>query len=199
MTLPEHATCSLMLAQLGCRQRHGWQGVTLVVLAGISPDVDVVTKLISEPLFWKLHHAVGHNLVSLVFLSALLAGLGRVAFRLPFRPMWAWCLLGAFVHGLTDIPYWWGVRFLWPFSDWEPCLKAIEYLDLLVLGLWATSAVLLYIRPDRGYAIAATTLSLFAGYVALRWLLPQPTGWLHFVTGGWMYSAPNQTPVLDWW
>jgi hypothetical protein len=51
MTLPEHLICSVMIAQLGCRQRFGWKAVPVVAVAGISPDVDAVTKLISEPLF----------------------------------------------------------------------------------------------------------------------------------------------------
>jgi len=199
MTLPEHAMCSLMLAQLGCRQQYGWKGVSLVVLAGISPDFDVVTKLISEPLFWEMHHALGHSIISVVILSAFLAGLGRVLFQLPFLPMWGWCLAASTVHVLTDAPYWWGVRVFWPFSDWELRLNAIEYLDLLVLGLWLSATALLYFRPRWGCSIGATTLTVFATYVALRWMLPKPTGTLYHLTGGWMYAAPSQTPVLDWW
>jgi membrane-bound metal-dependent hydrolase YbcI (DUF457 family) len=199
MTLPEHAMCSLMLAQLGCRQRHGWRGVSLIVLAGISPDVDVVTKLISEPLFWKLHHALGHSIASVAVLSALLSGLGRVVFRLPFVAMWGWCLAASVVHLLTDIPYWWGVRIFWPFSEWELRLDAIEYLDLLVLGLWLNATALLYFRPCWGFSIGTTTLTVFASYVAIRWMLPKPTGTLYYLTGGWMYAAPSQTPILDWW
>ncbi|MGQ0637148.1 MAG: metal-dependent hydrolase [Planctomycetaceae bacterium] len=181
MTLPEHLICSVMIAQLGCRQKFGWKSVPVVAVAGIAPDADVATKLLSEPLFWKLHHALGHSFVSIVGLSALIAGVGARLVTAPFRPLFGWCLLAGCVHVLTDIPYWWGVQFLWPFSDWEPTLRAVEYLDLLVLG------------------IAIASLSLYAGYVLLRWLLPQPTGWLHQITGGWMYLAPGNTPVLDWW
>ena len=48
-------------------------------------------------------------------------------------------------------------------------------------------------------ATIAVVLTLFVFYVALRWLLPQPTGWLYMLTGGWVYAAPPQTPALDWW
>src|SRR5258708_35544021 len=74
MTLPEHVICSVMIAQLGCRQRFGWKAVPVVAVAGISPDVDVVTKLISEPLFWEMHHALGHSLLSITVLSPIIPG-----------------------------------------------------------------------------------------------------------------------------
>ena len=48
MTLPEHAICSVMLAQFGIRQRLGWQGVCVVALAGIAPDADTAAKLVGE-------------------------------------------------------------------------------------------------------------------------------------------------------
>jgi membrane-bound metal-dependent hydrolase YbcI (DUF457 family) len=113
--------------------------------------------------------------------------------------MWRWCLAASMVHVLTDVPYWWGVRIFWPFSEWELCLNAIEYLDLLVLGLWLAATALLYFRPRWGFSIGATTLTVFASYIALRCILPKPTGTLYYLTGGWMYAAPSQTPILDWW
>src|SRR5260370_4821335 len=83
MTLPEHIICSVMIAQLGCRQRFGWKTVPVVAVAGISPDLDVVTKLISEPLFWEMHHALGHSLLSIAVLSALIAGVSAALLKLP--------------------------------------------------------------------------------------------------------------------
>lgn len=199
MTLPEHVVCSVMVAQLGARQRFGWKAVPVVAVAGIAPDADVVTKLISEPLYWQMHHALGHSLLSIVVLAALIAGAAQGLASLPFRPMFCWCLLAALVHDLTDIPYWFVVQFFWPFSTQGLALHAIEYLDLLVLALWFIAAYCLYKWPDRGRQIAAASLSSFAGYVLLRCVLPKPTGFWHYVTGGWMYLAPQDTPVLDWW
>jgi membrane-bound metal-dependent hydrolase YbcI (DUF457 family) len=199
MTLPEHLICSVMIAQLGCRQKLGWKAVPVVAVAGISPDVDALIKLFNEPRFWELHHALGHSLISICVLSGLIALLSGYIFKLPIRPLFAWCLLASFVHDLTDVPYWWGVQFFWPFSHWGPMLKAIEYLDLLVLGMWLMAAVCLYKWPKQGRRIATCSLSLFAAYVLARWLLPQPTGLFQVVTGGWMYLAPGSTPFIDWW
>jgi membrane-bound metal-dependent hydrolase YbcI (DUF457 family) len=199
MTLPEHAACSLLIAHLGCRQKYGWAATVAVVLTGISPDLDVVTKAISEPLFWKMHHALGHCLLAIVILAGVLAGITSLLCRIPFRPLFGWCLAAALAHDLTDIPYFWGVKFFWPFHDWELHLNAIGYLDLLVLMLWGGGLLLPHWYPGSARRIAASTLTIFVLYVGLRWSLPAPTGWFHLLTGGWIYAAPNQTPVLDWW
>lgn len=48
MTLPEHAICSLMIAELAVRQRLGLRGVLVVVAAGIAPDLDTAAKLFGD-------------------------------------------------------------------------------------------------------------------------------------------------------
>ncbi len=189
-----------MIAQLGVRQRYGAPGVAVVVIAGVSPDLDTAAKLVGDNHFWRLHHALGHSLLSIAVLSAAIAGVGYWLLKLrPFHLLFLWCLVAAAVHCLTDALYWWGIQPLWPFSSEEFSFGVIEYLDLIVLGLWLTAAVCLYKFRGRGASIASLTLVGFALYVLLRALLPPPTGLLQFVTGGWMYEAPQGTPVLDWW
>jgi hypothetical protein len=78
MTLPEHLICSVMIAQLGCRQRLGWRAVPVVALAGISPDVDALIKLFNELRFWELHHALGHSLISIWWFLPQPTGLFRL-------------------------------------------------------------------------------------------------------------------------
>ena len=200
MTLPEHAICSLMVAQFGVRQRLGLRGVVLVTVAGIAPDLDTAAKLFGDEHFWKLHHALGHSLLSVAVSSAVIAAVGSVCFRLrPFGFLFAWCLVAALAHCLTDSLYWWGIQPLWPFSSHELTLNLIEYLDLFALGIWLAGVIKLYRAPMIGTRVAAVTLGGFSAYVLIRALLPVPTGWFHFLTGGWMYAAPQGTPVLDWW
>jgi membrane-bound metal-dependent hydrolase YbcI (DUF457 family) len=116
MTLPEHAACSFLLAQFSVRERLGTRGVVLVTLAGILPDADTATKLVSDTLYWKLHHALGHNLFSIALLSAALALVGRLALKLrPFFYLFGWCLAAALVHCFTDALYWFPVEPFWPF------------------------------------------------------------------------------------
>ena len=200
MTLPEHAICSLMVAQLAGQERLGLRGVICVVVAGICPDIDTATKLFGESYFWRMHHALGHNVLSVMIISAAIACAGSRCGRLSNgRYLFAWCMTAAVLHCLTDSLYWWGIQPFWPLAGVEVCLNVIEYLDLFVLAIWLVPAVLLYAYYDRARQIAICTLATFIVYVALRAALPPPTGILHLITGGWMYAVPNGTPVLDWW
>lgn len=200
MTLPEHAICSAMIAQFGVRQRLGTTGVILVTIAGISPDLDSAAKLVGDDHFWRLHHALGHNLLSIGILSATIAAFGYFFFSVrPSQYLFLWCFVAALVHCLTDALYWWGIKPLWPFSSTEICFGIIEYLDLIVLSLWLSAVFSLYKFRDQGVRIASLTFVAFTSYVLLRALMPAPTGFFELVTGGWMFQAPQGTPVLDWW
>ena len=204
MTLPEHAICSLMIAEVGVRQRLGLRGVLLVVAAGIAPDLDTAAKLFGDQYFWKLHHALGHSLLSVVAISFVSATVGNAALKLRnFGLLFRWSLLAATAHCLTDSLYWWGIQPFWPVDSYELCFKLIEYLDLFVLTIWLGGAAWLFQSSKKGMTnrprVAMVTLSTFTGYVLLRTILPQPTGVFHLLTGGWMYAAPQGTPVLDWW
>ena len=44
MTLPEHAICSLMIAEISVRKGFGTVGVVAVTAAGISPDLDTASE-----------------------------------------------------------------------------------------------------------------------------------------------------------
>lgn len=206
MTLPEHAICSLMIAELGVRQRLGLRGVLVVVAAGVAPDLDTATKLFGDQYFWKLHHALGHSMLSVLVIAVMSSVIGSAALKLRnFGLLFRWSLLAAVAHCITDSLYWWGIQPFWPLDSYELCFKLIEYLDLFVLTIWLGGAGGLY-RTSRsagnsstGRRVAMLTLSTFAGYVLLRAALPKPTGVFHLLTGGWMYAAPQGTPVLDWW
>lgn len=178
----------------------GWRGVLVVVAAGIAPDLDTASKLFGNEYFWKLHHALGHSLLSVVVISVIVAATGSVALKLrPFASLLLWCAVASLAHCLTDSLYWWGVQPLWPVDSYEVCFDLLEYLDLLVLTIWLGGAIWLLRSPARRKHIAKATLSSFTAYVLLRAVLPPPKGVFHLLTGGWMYAAPQGTPVLDWW
>jgi membrane-bound metal-dependent hydrolase YbcI (DUF457 family) len=171
-------------------------------VAGIAPDLDTAAKLVSDREFWRLHHALGHGLLPIVVLATTVALVARVCWSLrPMWYVWVWCLAAAVAHVFTDSMYWWEIQLLWPFSRWAVKLAWIEYLDLLVLGLWLGGALALYKFPARGARIATVTLGLFVAYLTIRAMLPAPArgSAIHLITGGWMYAAPKGTPVLDWW
>ncbi len=200
MTLPEHAICSFMLAQLGPREKFGKAGVVLVTLAGISPDLDTAAKLVGDQYFWQLHHALGHSLLSITVLALCISGIGVCFAKVrPFWSLFAWCWLAAFVHCVTDSFYWWGVKPLWPFADVEVTLSILEYIDLFVLGIWLVGVWRVYRQADHHKLIAVRTLVVFFAYVGVRAALPKPSGVLSLLMGNWMYAIEQGTPVLDWW
>lgn len=200
MTLPEHAICSLMIAQLGVRERLGAGGVVCVTLAGIAPDLDTASKLFGDQYFWSLHHALGHSLLSISLLAVITAGAGAAVMgRACFGVLFRWCWLAAAAHCLTDALYWWGIQPLWPFLSLEWSWNVLEYLDLFVLAIWLAAAAALWRYRDRAQTVATMTLLSFSCYVLLRATLPPPTGLMRQLAGGWMYAAPQGTPVLDWW
>lgn len=200
MTLPEHAVCSLMIAELGVRRRWGLRGVLVVVAAGLAPDLDTAAKLFGDEYFWKLHHALGHSLLSIVVISAVSTTIGCSVLRLQHWPsLFGWSLVVTTAHCLTDSLYWWGIQPFWPIDQYEVCFELLEYLDLIVLSIWLGGAFWLFRSPEDKQLAAAVTLSSFAAYVVVRAVLPKPTGMVHLLTGGWMYAAPQGTPLLDWW
>lgn len=200
MTLPEHAICSLAIGQLGISKQLGWKGVLLVMLAGISPDFDSAGKLIAEEHFWKLHHALGHSVVAIACIAFAVTFIGRfITGRKHLSRLFWVCLVAAFIHCATDSLYWWGVKPLWPFHEYEITFNILEYLDLVVLAVWLIPCILAWKYPARATQLSYTALGLFATYVAMRVILRPPTGMMKLLTGGWIYAAPNNTPVLDWW
>jgi len=176
------------------------RGVLVVVVAGIAPDLDTASKLFGDEHFWKLHHALGHSILSIIVIAVASAAGGSVVLRLRnFARLFGWSLVAATVHCLTDSLYWWGIQPFWPVDSYEVCFQVLEYLDLIVLAIWLGGAIWLYRMPTNGRQVAAITLGLFTVYVVMRTVLPPPTGVFHLLTGGWMYAAPQGTPVLDWW
>ena len=200
MTLPEHVICSTVLAQFGMRQRYGWRGVTLMIFAGIAPDLDTSAKLLTDQAFWKLHHALGHNVWAVAGLSALGAGFGRLFGRMtPIGYVFLWGVASSTAHCLTDALYWWGIFPFWPVSDFELKFGLLEYLDLIVLTIWLVGLAALCKRRGSTAGTGAAILITFALYVAIRAALPEPTGMMKLIMGGWIYMPPQGTPVLDWW
>lgn len=200
MTLPEHAACSIMIAQFGVRQHYGTRGVLAVLAAGLMPDLDVVSKLFGDQHYWYYHHAVGHCLLSILFLAALCSFVGsRKLGAGGFLFLFGFCLASAAAHVVTDMLYWFAVKPLWPFSNYKVAWSIIEYCDTIVLAIWLVGAICLYKYPNSCRKIAFITLTTFTAYVALRAMLPKPTGIFHLITGGWMYAPPKNSGVLDWW
>ena len=164
-----------------------------------SARTSTAAKLVSDESFWRLHHALGHSLLSIVILAAVVAGVAcRFSESLRFRPIFGWCLVAAFIHCVTDSLYWWGVKPLWPLREDEVCFKLLEYLDRIGLVGWLGGPVGRWRDRARSRKIASGTLGGFTVYVLLRAALPAPEGAWKSITGGWMYDLPSGG-IFDWW
>jgi inner membrane protein len=87
---------------------------SLVVLAGVLPDLDGIGMLWSEHVYLAAHRAAGHSLLAAVLLVALI---WRIA-DAPL-PTAALAAVSFHVHLLLDAVGTGGlpIRFLWPISD----------------------------------------------------------------------------------
>jgi len=74
MTTPEHALVGMHVAvAFGLQLKLGWPGVAIFSLASILPDWDGLLILIDISLFDRGHRVWGHNLISIVGTSLVLA------------------------------------------------------------------------------------------------------------------------------
>ena len=125
------------LAGIGRRERG------LVVLAGVVPDVDgfglpfeLATRDGDHPLLWwsEYHHALGHNLLFALIVSAIaavLSGTRRMAVALMAFATFHLHLLGDLVGSRGPDGYEWPIPYLYPFS---------ERPQLTWSGQWALNA-----------------------------------------------------------
>src|SRR5258708_6199946 len=114
MKIPEHLALSFLLAQFGVQQEYGTAGTTLMLVAGMLPDLDGVSILGGWTCHRKYHRVLGHGLpVTLLGPAALaLAGSWLLGGGLL---LWAWLQLSLLVHLTTDcLFYRWPAQVLWP-------------------------------------------------------------------------------------
>ncbi|MBY9001234.1 MAG: metal-dependent hydrolase [Candidatus Heimdallarchaeota archaeon] len=112
------------------------------VLGAILPDIDII---LIGPFYFiygatvaELHRTFTHSLFMVILLSGLIASLGYVPFvkkRFPDFDFVGLALgigVGMFLHIFLDMFYFYGIQFLWPFSDIAlgcPLISEANHLD----------------------------------------------------------------------
>jgi len=89
------------------------------MIAATAADVDGVGKIISEDLYFKYHHILGHNLTFAILGSTILA-----AFSIRRVLSWIVYLALFHLHIFMDL---WGSGKDWPIAYWWPFKTAPEY------------------------------------------------------------------------
>ncbi|MDB5336413.1 MAG: hypothetical protein JWN70_2032 [Planctomycetaceae bacterium] len=74
MTTPEHTMVGIHSAfALGLHRRYGWQSVAMAGIASNVPDWDGIAMFVDMARFESIHRVWGHNFVSILLTSILLA------------------------------------------------------------------------------------------------------------------------------
>jgi membrane-bound metal-dependent hydrolase YbcI (DUF457 family) len=197
MKIPEHITLSFLLAQFGVQQEYGVGGTALVIAAGLLPDLDGLTILVSWRFYRRHHRILGHGLPVTLCGPALLAWAGTALGVGPFWPLWAWLQGALVVHLFTDVTFYnWPAQLLWPLSDrgWQFGLLTWNDLVPTLLLYGGTAAALLW--PAGAPLVAGVSIGGVLLYLAWRAWRPRPrTGWGSWLTGGW---APRAAPLWRW-
>lgn len=133
-------------------------------IAAITPDLDVLIRSSSDPLFaLEFHRHFSHSLLfipigALLCCAILYPTLGK-RWGLSFKQTFLWCLIGFATHGLLDGCTTYGTQLLWPLSSHRFAWDIISIVDPLVT---LPLLILSY--------LAAKTKKKYYAYSAIVWL-----------------------------
>lgn len=108
----------------------------LGLLAGMTPDLDVLIRSSDDPLlFLEYHRQFSHSLIFIplggLICALLLHPLLARRQGLTFKLTWIFCTLGYATHGLLDACTTYGTMLFWPFSDVRVAWNTISIIDPL--------------------------------------------------------------------
>ena len=177
------AALGAVVGQVAGHRRLGYRAAVIGALAGAAPDLDVLFSLGGDYFDQLvLHRGFTHSLLFAPLFGPLLGWLvwhierarGMAAHDDPGR-LRAWMIVIALAllsHPLLDVLTPYGTQLLQPFSDARFAINAMPIVDpvytvLLGAGLWLAARGL----RRHARAVAATTLIVSSGYLALGWVL----------------------------
>ncbi|MCG9678942.1 metal-dependent hydrolase [Vibrio sp. Isolate24] len=122
------------LPQSVCNKKHVLVAGGLGMLAGMSPDLDVLIRSSNDPLlFLEYHRQFTHSLFFIPFGSLLCALVLHwlLARRcgLAFGQSWLYCALGYSTHALLDACTSYGTQLLWPFTQERYAWNMVSVVD----------------------------------------------------------------------
>ncbi len=106
----------------------------LGLLAGMSPDLDVLIRSHDDPLlFLEFHRQFTHSLFFIPIGSLICAWVLHplIAKRrgLSFKQSWLYCTLGYSTHALLDSCTSYGTQLLWPFTNERYAWSTVSVID----------------------------------------------------------------------
>ena len=149
-----------MFAQTRSQQKNLAKAAAIGAMAGMAPDLDIVLRSTSDPLFaLEFHRHFTHSLIFIPFGSLICSlvfyfFLGK-RWDITFKQAYIWSLLGFATHGLLDACTSYGTQLLWPFSTFRVAWDFISIVDPLVTIPLLALVILASRKKARGYAVIA--------------------------------------------
>jgi len=121
-------------AQQPVKREHLFVATCLGLFSGMAPDLDVLIRSDTDPLFAiEYHRHFTHSLLFIPFGSLMCAIFFYYLFAkkqaFSFKKTYIYCTLGYATHGLLDACTTYGTQLLWPFSDMRVAWNTISIID----------------------------------------------------------------------
>lgn len=149
------------------------RGVLWTAAFALSPDLDAVAELSSDPLaYLRYHRGATHSLVGGAVLALALALVfGRLFPGVPRRRVLALTATGVYLHILLDVLTSYGTMLLYPFGSTRYTLDWLYIVDPTFSGILMVGFLAAYLLRRAPRRVAKWALGMAAGYVLVCGLL----------------------------
>ncbi|RZF20909.1 metal-dependent hydrolase [Halobacteriovorax vibrionivorans] len=131
-------------------------------LGGLAPDLDVLIRSASDPLFHVQFHRHFTHSIFFIPIGALVVSLFLRLFRVPIKRSYLYTFLGYATHGTLDAFTNYGTQLFWPLSDMRVALNGVAVIDpLCTIPLVILVLVAIRLKDIRFNIAAITYLCLF--------------------------------------
>ncbi|MFZ5641179.1 MAG: metal-dependent hydrolase [Bacillota bacterium] len=138
-------------------------------LASQAPDLDIVLRLKGNSTYLKHHRGFSHSIPAQLLIPSLTTLVVMLFFPgVSWLTVWLWSYLATLAHVFMDVLTAYGTKALWPLSNKMYALDILLIVDLVIIVLFGTGAVLWYMGRSGPADIFRVIWSLTALYLALR-------------------------------
>lgn len=140
-----------------------------VAITSQAPDLDIVLRLKGNSAYLKHHRGFSHSIPAQLLIPSV-ATLAVMLFfpGVSWPVVWLWSYLGVLLHVFMDLLTAYGTRAFWPLSDKMYALDILLIVDLVIITLFGTGALLWFLGRFGPVAVFRVVWVLTALYLALR-------------------------------
>jgi inner membrane protein len=146
--------------------------LVLGALAGMAPDLDVLIRSPTDPLFAIEYHRHFTHSLAFVPIGALVCAAVFWVFlrkKLNFARIYLWSFLGYATHGLLDACTSYGTQLYWPFSNHRVEWNIIGIIDPIFTGLLLCAVGLSFLLRQRWVkTLVAVAMAYLVGFGTLQ-------------------------------